>query len=77
VIGERPIRLRDQFCVIMTYCNLSIFNMAAVRHFGTWKLKFLTANHFGGMFCVIALNFVEIGQTSADISHFSCFLSEI
>jgi len=31
--GGRPIRLRDQFYVIMKYYNLSIFEMAAVRHF--------------------------------------------
>jgi len=71
--GGRPIRLRDPFYIIMRYCNLSIFKMAAVRHLKILKLKFLTASHFRDTFCVITLNFVEIGGTVTEISHFSCF----
>jgi len=44
--GGRPIRLRDPFCILMRYCNLSIFKTAAVRHLGILKFKLLTANHF-------------------------------
>jgi len=36
------------------------------------KMKFLTANHFKDMFCIITLNFVEISRTAAEISHFLC-----
>ena len=39
--------------------------MAAVRHLGILKLKFLTASHFRDTFCLIALNFVNIGPTVA------------
>jgi len=46
------------------YCKLSIFNMVAVRHLGISTLKFLTANHSRDSFCVITLNFVEIGLRS-------------
>jgi len=28
------------------YCNLLTFKMAAVRHLGIYKLKFLIVNHF-------------------------------
>ena len=44
--------------------------MAAVRHLGILKLKFLKANNFSDTFYVITLNFVEIGRTVADISDF-------
>ena len=72
--GRRPMRLRDPFCIIMRYCNFSIFKMAAVRHLGILKLKFLKANKFSDTFYVITLNFVEIGRTVAEISHFFAFL---
>jgi len=65
--GRRPIRLRDLFCIIMRYCNLSIFKMAAVRHLGIMKKKFLTAPHLRDTFYIIRLNFVQIGQTTAEI----------
>ena len=71
--GGRPIRLRDPFCIIMRYCNLSIFKMAAVHHPGILKLKFLTGNCFRDTFCVIVLMFVEIRRNVADISHFFVF----
>ena len=61
--GGRTMRLRDPFYIIMRYCNLSIFKMAAVRHLGILKLKFLTANHLRETFGVITLNFAEIGRT--------------
>jgi len=48
---------------------LSIFKMAAVRHLGILKLKFLTASHFRD-----TLNFVAIGRTVSEISHFPYFL---
>jgi len=67
--GGRPMRLRDPFCIIMRYCNLSIFKITAVRHLRILKLKFLTAMHFRDTFCVISFNFVEIGETS----HFLVF----
>ena len=35
--GGRPIRLRGPFCIIMRYCNLSIFKMAAVR--SSWNFE--------------------------------------
>ena len=66
-------RFRDPFCIIMRYCNLSILKMAAVRHLGILKLNFLTANHFRDTFCVIALNFVDIGRTVAEIAHLFAF----
>ena len=65
-------RLRDLFCIITRYCNLSMFKMAAVCHLGI--LKFLTANDFRDTFYIITLNFVEISGTVAEISHFSCFI---
>jgi len=68
--GGRPIRLRDPLYIIVRYCNCLNLKMAAVRHLEISKLKFLTASHFGDTFCIVALNFVEIGQTVADISHF-------
>ena len=71
--GGRPIHLRDPFCIIMRYCSLSIFKMAAVRRLGIFNLKFLTANHVRDTFCVILLNFVKIAQTVADMLHCSCF----
>jgi len=42
--GGRLIRLRDPFCIIKKYRNLSLFS--AVRHLGFLKLKILTAEHF-------------------------------
>jgi len=68
--GGRPICLRNPFCMIMKYCHLSIFKMAGIHHLGILKMKFLTANHFKDMFCIITLNFVEISRTAAEISHF-------
>jgi len=38
-------RLSDLFCIIR-YQDFSIFKMAAVRHVGFLKLKFITATHF-------------------------------
>jgi len=37
--GGRPKRLTDQCCNIARYCNLSIFNMAAVRHLGNFEIE--------------------------------------
>jgi len=68
--GKQPIHLTDLFCIIMGYCNLSIFKMAAVHYLGILKLKFFTANHFRDTFCITTLNFVEIGGTVAEVSHF-------
>jgi len=61
---ERPVVHHHE---ILQFLNLK---MAAVRHLEISKLKFLRASHFGDTFCIVALNFVEIGQTVADISHF-------
>ena len=72
--GGRPIRLRDPLCIIMRYCNLSIFKMAAVRRLGVLKLKFVIASYFRDTFCIITLNFVEIGRTVAAISHIFAFV---
>ena len=51
----------------MRYCNLSIFKVTAVRRLGILKLKFFIPDHLRDTFCVITLNFVEIGQTVAEI----------
>jgi len=37
------------------------------------NFEILTANHFRDTFCIISLNFVDIGQTVAQISHFCIF----
>jgi len=51
--GGRPISLRDPFRIIIRYCNLSIFKMAAVRHLGILKLELLTANNFRALHYLI------------------------
>jgi len=38
-----------------------------------FEIEILTAIHFRGQFCVIALNFAEIGRTVAEISIFCVF----
>jgi len=76
--GGRPIHLRPalrrreilQFVV-------SIFKMAAARHFAVLKLKFLTANHFRDTFCIVKSDFVEVGRTVAEMSHFFRIFSEM
>jgi len=40
-----------------------------------FEIEILTAIHFRGQFCVIALNFAEIGRTVAEISIFFVFFN--
>jgi len=75
--GGRPKRLRDPLCIIMRYCSLLILKTAAVRHLGILKLKFLTTSYFRHAFSIITFNFVKIGRTVAQISHFVVFSSEM
>jgi len=49
--------------------------MAAVRHLGILKFKFLTAMHFSDTFCFTTLNFMEIRRTVAEILQFFAFFS--
>ena len=67
-------RFRDPFCIIVRYCNFSIFKMAAVCQLIILKLKVLTVSHFRYTFGVTLLNFVEIGHTVAEISQFFVFV---
>jgi len=53
---------------LQRYCNLTVFKMAAVRHFGFLNLKFLTVVDV--IFCITVPNFVIIGQTFAEIYRF-------
>jgi len=69
--GGRPVHLEDTFCIIMRYRDFSIFKMAAVRHLGFFKLKFLTAVHFIETRSTSPCHFLEIGL--AEISQFFVF----
>jgi len=51
-----------------------MFKIETVCHLGTLKFKFVTAAHFRGMFCAIALNYVEISLTVVDILRLFAFL---
>jgi len=48
--------------------------MAAVRHLGFFKLKFLAAAHCRDTFCIIVPNFVELGHAVTDMSQLLRFL---
>jgi len=48
--------------------------MAAAHHLAVLKLKLLTANHFRDTFCIVKSDFVEVGRTVAEMSHFFAFL---
>jgi len=50
--------------------------MAAVRHLGFFKLKFLAAAHSRDTFCIIVPNFVELGHAVTDMSQLLRFFSE-
>ena len=65
--------MRNPFCIIMRYCNLSIFKPVSLRHPGILKLKFLRVNHFRDAFRIITLNLEKISETAAEISHFFVF----
>ena len=62
--GGRPIRFRDPFCIIMIYCNFSIFKMATVHYLGILKLKFFNNRaHQIHFLRIIKLSFLKIGHT--------------
>ena len=52
------------------YGDLTVFKMAAVRHLGFWKFKFLTKRQLRDPSCIIMPNFVKMGQTVEEISRF-------
>jgi len=59
---------------VLHHRNLWIFKTAAVLYLGILKMKFLTANHLRNMFCVIKLNFVEMGRMCCrDVAFFVFF----
>jgi len=51
--------------------------MAAVRHFGVLKLKFLTAIHLRDMYCIIVPNSVQTDRTVAEMSKVFAVFSEM
>jgi len=64
---------------VFHYGDLTIFKMAAVRHFGFSKLEVFCHVAFVGMpFCFLVQNFAEIGQSVDELwpnKRFSIWLS--
>ena len=52
VDGRQPRKLREPFCIIIRHSDFPILEMTTVRNFGFLELKFSTAMHFGGKFCI-------------------------
>ena len=55
---------------LQRYGDLTVFKMAAVRHPGFVKFKFLAVAAVKRPICIILPNFVKVGQTVAEISRF-------